>query len=67
MESRAGQPCKACLFAMCVPLKNPQLGTSTKNWIKPISKEVQEKIGGKWPEIVHDICIFIAKAIFSPK
>lgn len=40
---------------------------STKNWIKPISKEVQEKIGGKWPEIVHDICTFISKAIFSPK
>lgn len=41
-------------------MKNPQLGTSTKNWIELISKEVQEKIGGKWPEIVHDICIFIA-------
>lgn len=46
-------------------MKNPQLGTSTKNWIELISKEVQEKIGGKWPEIVHDICIFYSNFFFQ--
>lgn len=46
-------------------MKNPQLGTSTKNWIELISKEVQEKIGGKWPEIAMIYVFFYSNFFFQ--